>query len=403
MKLLDAKAEFPIFQKKKSLIYLDSAATTQKPKRVIEALTQFYSYEYATVHRAIYELSMEVNEKYDASREKVKTFLNAKNEEEIVFTRGTTNSINLVARSYGDAFLEAGDEIIITQGEHHSNIVPWQMLAERKKLILRITPVNDHAEICLDSYKKLFSSKTKLVSVAHVYNSTGTINPIEEMIAIAHANGAHILIDGAQAVSHLPVDVQQLDADFYVFSAHKAYGPTGVGILYGKKKLLEQMPPYEGGGDMIDTVDLQTSTYQKPPLRFEAGTPMIASVIGLREALCFIEEVGFDSICEEETFLLTYLTQEMEKIKDLRILGNIEQKVGILNFIVKDVHPLDLGTFLDLKGIAIRTGHHCAQPMLKRLGVTVSCRVSLGVYNTKSDIDFFITSLKEVIQHLRKI
>jgi len=395
--LLNIKKEFPIFQNNPDLIYLDSAATTHKPKRVIDRMGQFYSEEYGTVHRAVYNLSMNATDLYHSSREKVREFINAKSAEEIVFTRGTTDSINLIKNAFRSK-IQRGDEIIISEGEHHSNIVPWQMLAEETGCILKFIPLNDQAELRMDIYEELLSDRTKLVSIAHVFNSTGTINPIKEVIRLAHLKGAFVLIDGAQAISHLKVDVQDLDADFYAFSGHKMYGPTGIGVLYGKKAILQKLPPVTGGGDMVEKVTLEKSTFKEPPHRFEAGTPMIAEVIGLREAILFIEAIGSIWITKEEEKLASYLINEMSLIEGLKIYGKRSQKTGIICFNVDGVHPLDLGTMLDLKGVAIRTGSHCAMPMHSRLGCTGSARASLGAYNTEDDMARFITSLKEVIK-----
>ncbi len=397
--LFDIKNEFPIFKKNTQLIYLDSAATTHKPQRVIDRMTQFYSEEYGTVHRAIYELSMNATDLYNSAREKVKEFINANSSDEIVFTRGTTDSINLVKNAFRSK-IKRGDEIILSVGEHHSNMVPWQMLAEETGCVLKFIPLNDQTEIRMDAYEELLSERTKLVSIAHVFNSTGIINPIKEVIRLAHLRGAMVLVDGAQAISHLSVDVQDLDADFYAFSGHKMYGPTGIGVLFGKKEILQTLPPVVGGGDMVETVSLEKSTYKKPPLRFEAGTPMIAEVIGLKEAILFIEEMGLERISKEEDDLCSYLTSEMLKIEGLAIYGAEAQKTGIICFNIDGVHPLDLGTLLDLKGIAIRTGSHCAMPMHNRLGCRASARLSLSIYNTQEDVVKFITSLKALLKSL---
>lgn len=383
------------------LVYFDSAATTQKPKRVIDAMSAFYLQEYGTVHRAIYELSMEATDKYDSTRECIKNLINAESDEEIVFTRGTTDSINLVRFSFGNKFIQKGDEIIISETEHHSNLVPWQMLCQERGAILRFIPVDDRGEIILDDYKKLLNKKTKLVSVAHIFNSTGTINPVKEITAMAHATGARVLIDGAQAAGHMAIDVQDIGADFYAFSGHKAYGPTGVGVLYGKMELLEKMPPVHGGGDMVERVTLEESLYQYPPLRFEAGTPMFAEVIALQEAFKFLQEIGLDNIKAHEDSLLAFATEELQKISGLRIYGTSNNKGAIISFNVEGVHPLDIGTFLDLKGIAVRTGHHCSHPTMKRFGVDATVRVSFGIYNTQEEIETFIFALKDIISHLR--
>ncbi len=399
------REEFPILKKMVNgfpLIYLDSAATTHKPKRVIDAISEFYSEDYATVHRAIYELSIAATEKYDAARKKASRFLNASTEDEIIFTRGTTDSINFVAKSFAKRFLKAGDEIILTELEHHSNLVPWQMVAEEYGLKLHFIPINDQGEIILSEYERLLSKKTKIVSVAHVFNTAGTINPIKEMTKMAHRVGAKIFIDGAQAAARLPIDVQDIGCDFYAFSGHKSYGPTGIGILYGKMELLEEMPPIQGGGDMIDQVTLQKSTFQKPPLRFEAGTPMIAQVIGMKEALSFIEEVGITQIQAIEEELLHYSMAKLRTIPAIQFFGTSKQKAGIICFNIAGIHPLDLGTFLDLKGIAVRTGHHCSHPAMKRFKIDGCARISFGVYNTKEEIDRFFEVLSETISKLQK-
>lgn len=395
--------QFPIFNEPihdQMLIYLDSAATTQKPKKVVDVMSRFYMTEYATVHRGIYELSMEATERYDEAREKVKEFINAKGEEEIIFTKGTTDAINLVALSYGEK-LKKNDEIIISEAEHHSNIIPWQLLAKRKGVKIKVIPIDDQGNLILSEYAKLLNDKTKIVSIAHIFNALGTINPIKKITQMAHENGAVVFIDGAQAISHIPIDVQDINCDFYAFSSHKAYGPTGIGVLYGKYDLLEKMEPMQGGGDMIDRVTLETSTFLKPPLRFEAGTPAIAEAIGLKEAISFMQDIGIENLYAHESHLLTYATEQLNKIEGLTIYGNAEEKSAIINCAIKGIHPLDLGTFLDLRGIAVRTGHHCAQPALRRYGLESSMRISFGVYNTIGEIDRFIAALHDVIAHLR--
>jgi len=401
----EVRAQFPICNTLVNghpLIYMDSAATTQKPKRVVEAMSRFYLHEYATVHRAIYGLSMEATARYDAARSTVKEFIHAAHEDEIIFTRGTTDSINLVRFSFGGKYIHQGDEVIVSALEHHSNLVPWQMLCQEKGAKLRIIPVNDEGEIILEEYQKLLNERTKLVSIAHVYNTVGTINPVKEIIALAHEWGAKVLIDGAQAAARIPIDVQDLDADFYAFSGHKAYGPTGVGILYGKRDLLKEMPPVQGGGDMVDIVSLQHSTYKEAPLKFEAGTPMIAEVLGLQEAIFFIEEVGIEEMQDYEEQLLRHATGELEKIPGLRIYGTSKQKSAIIGFTVEGIHALDLGTLLDFRGIAIRTGSHCAHPAMERFGIDAMARISFGIYNTEEEIAALISALTEIIFRLRK-
>lgn len=392
------REDFPMLKKMmngRHLIYLDTGATAQKPQSVIDAIQNFYSREYGTVHRAVYELAAHSTERYSHVRTKVQQFINAKEEEEIIFTRGTTDSINLVARVYGGTFLKEGDEVIISEMEHHSNIVPWQLLAKEKGIRLKYIPMSLEGELRLDVFKELISDKTKLVSVAHIANATGTVNPIEEIISISHKAGAKVLLDGAQAASHLPLDVQKLDVDFYAFSGHKLYGPTGIGVLYGKQELLESMPPYLGGGDMIETVTMEETTFQKPPLRFEAGTPSIAEVIGLGAAIDYIESLGRENIEAHLKDLTTYATEKLLQIPDLKILGTAKNKGPLISFILDDLHPLDLGTLLGLKGIAIRTGHLCAQPTLARLGVSSLARISFGIYNTHADIDQTIAAIQE--------
>lgn len=380
--------EFPIFKKHPELIYLDSAATTHKPQCVIDALTRVYSEDYATVHRAIYRSSMKATEQYNETRVVAARFINA-NVDEIIFTRGTTDAINLVAQSYGRTFLKPGDEILISEMEHHSNIVPWQMIAKQTGALLRFIPMNEQGVL---EWKGHITPKTKLVAIAHISNVTGTINPIVEMGKAAHAVGAVFLVDGAQAAPHMKIDVQALGCDFYAFSGHKCYGPTGVGVLYGKKEILEVMPPVQGGGDMIEHVDLEHTTYQMPPLRFEAGTPIIAPVIALKTALEFIERN------RTSTNLLSYATERLEAIPDLKIIGNAPEKGPIITFHIEGVHPLDLATLLDLKNIAIRSGHLCAQPLLRKFGLTVASRASFGIYNTIEEIDQFANAIASIVR-----
>ena len=392
------RKDFPMLSKTmndKPLIYLDTAATAQKPQVVIDTINRFYREEYGTVHRAVYEIAARSTEMYSEVRSKVQRFINAPREEEIIFTRGTTESINLVAHSFAQAFLKEGDEILISEMEHHSNIVPWQLICDMYKTRLKVIPINDQAEIDLEAFKSLLTDKTKLVSVGHIANSTGTINPIKDLITLAHQAGAKVLIDGAQAAPHLLIDVQDLDADFYAFSGHKLYGPTGVGVLYGKKELLEAMPPFLGGGDMIEDVTFEKTTYQPIPLKFEAGTPSIAEVIGLGAAIDYVEEIGRLAIHEWEQKLLRYATEKLQAISGIKLYGTAASKGGIVSFTVEGIHPLDLGTILGLKGIAIRTGHLCAQPVLRRFGVEALARISFGVYSTYEDIDTFLHALKE--------
>ncbi len=400
---LKLREDFPVLKTKmhgKPLVYLDSAATAQKPSSVIDAMTNFYQSHYGTVHRAIYELSTHATHQYEMTRQKVRHFLNAAKNEEIIFTRGTTESINMVAYSFGKAFVTRGDEIIISEMEHHSNIVPWQILCEDRGACLKVIPMNDLGELDLESYEALLSSKTKLVSIAHVSNALGTVNPIKEMIQMAHAKGAKFLVDGAQSAPHMAIDVQDLNADFYVFSGHKIYGPTGIGILYGRQELLNQMPPYQGGGDMIETVTFEKTTYNTLPLKFEAGTPMIAEVLGLGKAIDYVQAIGIHAIYAYEHELLEYATAKIQEISGIKIIGTAQNKGAILTFVVDGIHPLDLSTLLDFQGIAVRTGHHCAQPVMRHFGVTSTTRASFSFYNTIDEIDYFISTLKTCIQNL---
>jgi len=378
--------EFPIFRNHPEWIYLDSAATAHKPQCVIDALAKFYAEDYATVHRAVYRPSLKATEQYNEARATAARFVHA-TAEEIIFTRGTTDAINLVAQSYGRTFLKPGDEILISEMEHHSNIVPWQMAAKYIGAHLRYIPMNDQGIL---EWKGRITPKTKLVSLAHVSNVTGTINPIAEIGKAAHAVGAKLLVDGAQAAPHLKIDVQELQCDFYAFSGHKCYGPTGIGVLYGKKALLEAMPPVQGGGDMIERVELENTTYQPPPLRFEAGTPIIGPAIALKEALEFIERH------READFLLPYATERLQAIPSLRIIGTAPHKGPILTFDIEGIHPLDIATLLDLKNIAIRSGHLCAQPLLRKFGLTAAARASFGLYNTREEVDQFADALTEI-------
>lgn len=384
----------------KPLVYLDSAATAQKPEAMIEAVRSFYAEQYGTVHRAVYELAVHATEQYHLVRKKAAAFLNAAKHEEIIFTRGTTESINLVATSFGQAFVREGDEVLITEMEHHSNIVPWQMLCQQSGALLKVAPFDDRGVLDLKQFEKLLSHRTKIVAVAHVSNALGTINPIKEIVRMAHQKGAKVLVDGAQAAPHMPVDVQDLDADFYVFSVHKLYGPTGIGVLYGKEALLNEMPPYQGGGDMIEQVTFAKTTYQGLPMKFEAGTPMIAEVIGLGVSIDYLENVGRERAHEWEVELLNYLTPRMEEIPGLRIYGTSPEKGGIISFGIEGAHSLDIGTLLDLKGIAIRTGHHCAQPVMRHFGIPGTARASFGLYTSYEDVDRFLVGLKEVRSQL---
>ena len=383
------------------LIYLDSAATAQKPDSVIEAIRSFYAEHYGTVHRAVYELSVTATRLYQETRIKIQALLNAKKTEEIIFTRGTTESINTVASSFGKRFVQAGDEILITEMEHHSNIVPWQILCEERQAILKVVPIDDRGVLDMNAFHQLLSPRTKLVAVAQISNSLGTINPLEEIITAAHAAGAKVLVDGAQGAPHAPVDVQALDVDFYVFSGHKLYGPTGIGILYGKEELLNEMPPYQGGGDMIETVTFEKTTYNVLPLKFEAGTPMIAEVIGLGAAVDFIQAVGLPEICAWEHQLLLRATEKLSAVPDLVIFGNAPHKGALVSFNIKGIHPLDIGTMLDLQGVAVRTGHLCAQPVMRKFKTSAFVRASFGLYNTLEEVDRFAEILRNIIPKLK--
>ncbi len=391
---------FPVFDGQDEWVYLDTAATAHKPRVVIEALARFYEREYATVHRAIYQRSLTATERYHETRKSAQRFLNAALAEEIVFTRGTTDGINLVASSLGGSFRE-GDEIVVCETEHHSNLVPWQMLAERSGAVIKWAPVDERGEIDLEAFRGLLGERTKLVAVAHMSNVTGTIYPIRELVDLAHGVGAKILVDGAQAAPHMKIDVQALDVDFYVFSGHKCYGPTGIGVLYGKKKWLEEMPPVQGGGDMVDRVEFEGSTYQPAPLKFEAGTPLIGPVIALKPALDWLMELGMEKISEWEHQLYKEVFKMAGDIEGLRVIGTASNKGALFTFSIEGVHPLDVATLLDLKNISIRSGHLCAQTALRRFGLTAALRASFGVYNTREDVERFVRELKAVVGILR--
>jgi len=393
------RADFPMLQKE--VIYFDSAATSLKPQVVIDAMNRFYTAEYGTVHRAVYSLAAHATAAYSQVREKARAFLNAEHYDEIIFTKGTTEAINLVAASYGRMILKPGDEVIISAMEHHSNIVPWQLVCQEKGAHLKIIPMNGRGELIMDEYAALLTSRTRIVSVAHVSNALGTLNPIEEIIALAHKKGAKVFIDGAQSAPHLLVDVQALDADFFAFSGHKAFGPTGIGILYGKRELLEMMPPYQGGGDMIETVTFEKTTFQKPPLKFEAGTPNIGSVMGLGAALDYISSLGRDNIAAYEQELLAYAMDKLQAIPHLKIIGTAAKKGPIISFVIDGIHPLDLGTLLDGRHIAVRTGHQCAQPVMQHFGISAAARLSFAPYNTLEEIDVFVEALEEIASLLR--
>ena len=395
------RQDFPILKVKvrdKLLVYLDNAATTQKPRSVIETLERYYAWENSNIHRGIHYLSERATASFEGAREKVRKFLNAADSKEIVFTKGATEAVNLVAHSFGGKFVGAGDEILISTLEHHSNIVPWQILCESSGAILKVIPINDQGELLLPDYEKLLSVRTKLVAVTHVSNALGTVNPVEEMIRLAHGKNIPVLVDGAQAVPHLKVDVQKLDCDFYLFSGHKVYGPTGIGVLYGKAKWLEEMPPYQGGGDMISSVTFEKTTYNKIPYKFEAGTPHIAGAIGLGAALDYIQETGIERIAGHEQELLTYGTELLSKMAEVKIVGEASHKAAVISFTVKDVHPHDIGTLLDGEGVAIRAGHHCAMPLMQRLKLPATCRASFGLYNTREEVDRLAKALRKAIE-----
>ncbi len=393
------REDFPILQRlvrEHRLVYLDSAATTQKPRAVLDALARYYAHGNANIHRGVYVLSEEATAAYDAARVKVQRFLNAAASREIVFTRNTTESINLVAQSFGRRNVGPGDEIVITHMEHHSNIVPWQLLCEQVGARLRVAPIDDTGTLQLDALEGLLGPRTRLVSVVHLSNSLGTINPVEDIVAMARARDIPVLIDGSQAVYHMPVDVQALGCDFYVCTGHKLYGPTGVGVLYGREALLEQMPPYQGGGDMIRSVTFEKTTYADLPHKFEAGTPHIAGAVGLGAAVDYIQGVGFEALQEHESDLLAYGTAALTEVKGLRIIGTAARKASILAFVMKGAHPHDVGTIVDTEGVALRTGHHCTQPVMDRFGVPATARASVAMYNTREEIDALVRALHRV-------
>ncbi len=403
MSLQGVRDQFPILSQQvhgKPLVFLDSAASSQKPEAVISALEQYYREDNANIHRGVYALSQRATEQYDQARLMVQRFLNAAKPREIVFTRGTTEAINLVARTWGDQNLGPGDEILLTRMEHHSNIVPWQLVAERTGATIQVVDIADDGSLEMAEFDRLLSSKTKLVAVTHVSNALGTVNPIQRICAAAHDVGAVVLVDGAQAAPHSPVDVQALGCDFYAFSGHKVYGPTGIGALYGKLALLEDMPPYEGGGDMIRSVRFEGTTYAPAPAKFEAGTPNIAGTVGLGAALEWVMAVGMDAVAAHEAELLAYGTARLQEIERVRVVGTAPQKAGVLSFVIDRIHPHDIGTILDREGVAVRTGHHCAQPVMERFRIPATTRASFGVYNTQTDIDALVAGLHRVIEVL---
>ena len=395
------RAEFPILSEKirgKELVYLDNAASCQKPEAVIDCMSHVYRRDYANIHRGVHTLSVRSTDKYEAARDKVRAFINAASTKEIIFVRGATEAINLVAQTYGKANIKAGDEILITAMEHHSNIVPWQMLCEQTGAVLKVAPMNVAGELIYSEFEKLLTENTKLVAVVHMSNALGTINPVEDIIAAAHGKGIPVLLDGAQAIPHIPVDVQELDCDFYVFSGHKLYGPSGIGVLYGKQALLEAMPPYQGGGDMIRTVSFEKTTYAGLPHKFEAGTPAIAEVIGLGAAIDYLNNIGMANIAAYEAELLAYATEQAQQINGLKLIGEAKDKGAILSFVLDKIHPHDIGTMLDSLGIAIRAGHHCAMPVMDFYGVPATARASFAMYNTKAEIDVLMNGIKELIK-----
>ena len=397
------RQHFPILNrmvKGKPLVYLDNAATTQKPQVVIDALVNYYTCYNANIHRGIHTLAEEATAAYEATRDTVKNFLNAATREQIIFTKGTTEGINLVAQTWGRQNIKAGDEIIISQMEHHSNIVPWYILCQEKGAVLKIIPINEKGELRMDEYEKLVNHKTKLVSVVHVSNALGTINPVNEIIEKAHEVGAVVMVDGAQSSVHLSIDVQALDADFFVFSAHKLYGPTGVGVLYGRKELLESMPVYQGGGEMIKEVSFDKITWNDLPYKYEAGTPNIADTIALNAALQFTEGIGKNKIRKHENDLLAYATEQLENIPGLRIIGTAKEKISVISFVIDKVHPQDLGILLDNKGVAVRTGHHCTQPLMECFGIPGTTRASFAMYNTMEEVDVLIEGLNKALKML---
>ncbi|MDT3695920.1 MAG: cysteine desulfurase [Ignavibacterium sp.] len=393
--------DFPILKTKvhgKPLVYLDNAATTQKPLYVIDKTNNYYNKYNANIHRGVHALSQEATEEFESARIIVKNFINALGKNEIIYTRGTTESINLVASSYGKKNIKEGDEIIISTMEHHSNIVPWQMLCAEKKAKLKVIPINDEGEIIFEEYEKLISEKTKFVSVVYASNSLGTVNPVKKIIDFAHSYNIPVMLDAAQAVNHLKIDVQELDCDFLAFSGHKLYGPTGIGILYGKVNHLDNMPPYQGGGDMISKVTFEETTYNELPHKFEAGTPDIAGAIGLGAAIEYVQKIGLENIAHYENELLNYATNAVSDLQGLRIIGTAKEKISVLSFHLENVHPHDVGTFLDFEGIAIRTGHHCTQPLMKRFNVPATSRASFGLYNTREEVDVLVRGLTKILE-----
>ena len=393
------REEFPILHREvygKPLVYLDSGATAQKPRTVIETVDRLHRELNANIHRGVHFLSEEATVLYEAARERIASFVGAAEKEEIVFTAGATASLNTVAYAWGDAFVGAGDNILVSEMEHHSNIVPWQLLQERKGIRLRVIPINDRGELLLDEYEKLFNKRTRIVAVTHVSNVLGTVNPVKQIAAVAHAHGVPVLVDGAQSVPHIAVDVQDMDCDFFVFSGHKVYGPTGIGVLYGKESLLNELPPYQGGGEMIKNVHFEHTEYEDAPLRFEAGTPDYVGAHALAAAIDYVSALGMENIAAHEHSLLAYATERMNCIPGMRIFGQAENKSAVLSFVVGNIHPLDLGTLLDRFGVAVRTGHHCAQPLMERMGVQSMARASFALYNTREEVDTLCESIERI-------
>jgi cysteine desulfurase/selenocysteine lyase len=399
----EVRGDFPILHQNvhgKPLVYLDNAATTQKPLAVIDAIDHYYRHDNSNIHRGVHALSERATADYEKVRAAAQRFLNARDAKEIVFVRGTTEAINLVAQSYGRKHVGAGDEVLITAMEHHSNIVPWQILCEEKGAQLRVAPINDRGELLLDEFEKLLGPKTKIAAISHLSNALGTINPVREMVRMAHARNVPVLVDGAQAAPRMPVDVQALDCDFYAISGHKMYGPTGIGVLYGKAELLEAMPPYQGGGDMIASVSFDKTIYNKLPYKFEAGTPNIADTIGLGAAIAYLEKLGLEAIARHEHDVLAYATRAVESISGVTIVGTAREKSGVLSFTMDGIHPHDIGTILDREGIAVRTGHHCAQPVMQRFGIPATARASFGLYNTREEVDALVAGIHKVFEVL---
>ena len=398
------RKDFPVLAEAvhgKRLAYLDNAATSQKPRQVLDAIRRFYEHDNSNVHRGVHLLSERATRDYEAARDKAQAFIHAAHREEIIFTRGTTEAINLVANSFARPRLKKGDEVLVTAMEHHSNIVPWQLACEATGAALKVVPITDDGELRMDEFARLLSPRTRLVAVGHVSNALGTVNPVEDIVKQAHAQGVPVLVDGAQAVPHMKVDVQALGCDFYAFSGHKMYGPTGIGVLYGRKELLESMPPWQGGGDMIRSVSFERTTYNDLPYKFEAGTPDIAGAIGLGAAIDYLGTLGMDAVAAHEHDLLEYATRQIQAVPGVRVIGTARRKAGVLSFVVDGVHPHDIGSLVDRDGVAIRTGHHCAQPVMDRFGLPATCRASFGLYNTREDVDALVDSLKRVVEMFR--